>query len=206
MLVAVLTPWIGNALYLTGNSPIPYLDLTPFAFTVTVAALAWAIFGFHLVDIAPLARDIVVDSMRDGMIVLNVRGNVVDINNAAARMIGVPVSNALGKTAGDIFSPWSHLVERFSNVMDARDEISVGEGAAKRRYEVSLSPLQDQQGKLVGRVIMLRALDGDIPQPRFARTIESPSEPQPQVQAEMGENDLEDRPAKKQNPIWECVG
>jgi hypothetical protein len=56
MLVAVLTPWIGNVLYLTGNSPIPHLDLTPFAFTVTVAALAWAIFGFHLVDIAPLAR------------------------------------------------------------------------------------------------------------------------------------------------------
>ena len=105
MLVAVLAPWIGNVLYLTGNSPIPYLDLTPFAFTVTVAALAWAIFGFHLVDITPLARDRVVDSMREGMIVLDVRGNIVDINNAAARMIGVPVANAIGKTAGDVFLP-----------------------------------------------------------------------------------------------------
>ncbi len=69
LLIAVLAPWIGNALYLTGNSPIPHLDLTPFAFTVTIAAVAWAILGFHLVDIAPLARDIVVDAMREGMIV-----------------------------------------------------------------------------------------------------------------------------------------
>ena len=167
MLVAVLTPWIGNALYLTGNSPIPYLDLTPFAFTVTVAALAWAIFGFHLVDITPLARDSVVDSMREGMIVLDVRGNIVDINNAAARMVGVSVANAIGKTAADVFSPWSHLVERFRNMLEAKDEISVGQGEAQRSYEVRLSPLQDPQGQLVGRVIMLRAMDEEAPQPRL---------------------------------------
>lgn len=169
MLIAVLAPWVGNALFLTGNSPIPYLDLTPFAFTVSVVAVAWAVFGFHLVDITPLARDSVVDSMREGMIVLDVRGNVVDINNAAARMIGVPVADAIGKTADDIFSPWSYLVERFRNILEAKDEILVGEGEAKRRYEVRLSPLQDQQSQLVGRVIMLRAMDErGLPSPRFA--------------------------------------
>jgi PAS domain S-box-containing protein len=166
LLVAVLTPWIGNALYL---ARVSFIDLTPFAFTVTLAALAWAIFGFRLMDIAPLARDIVVDSMRDGMIVLDVGGNIVDINNAAARMIGLPGARAIGKTADDVFRPWSHLVERFRNIMEANDEILVGEGEAKRRYEVRLSPLQDTQDRLVGRVIMLHAMDGEeTPQPRFA--------------------------------------
>lgn len=169
MLLAVLAPWIGNVLFLTKNSPIPYLDLTPFAFTVSVAAVAWAIFGFRLVDIAPLARDSVIDSMREGMIVLDIRANIVDINSAAARMIGVNAADAIGKPAADIFQPWSHLVERFRNVIDAKDEISIGEGAAQRHYEVRLSPLQDQQGQLVGRVILLRAMnDEGLPQPRFA--------------------------------------
>lgn len=161
LLIAVLAPWIGNALYLTGHSPIPHLDLTPFAFTVTVAALAWATFGFHLVDITPLARDSVIDSMREGVIVLNTRGNVVDINNAAARMIDVPIANAIGKTADDVFHPWSHLVERFRNATEAKDVISVGEGESKRSYEVRLSPLHDSQSHLVGRVIMLRAMDNE---------------------------------------------
>jgi len=201
LLVAVITPWIGNALYLTGNSPIPYLDLTPFAFTVTVAGLAWAVFGFHLVDITPLARDSVVDSMREGMIVLDARGNIADINNSAARMIGVPVANAIGKTAGDVFQPWSHLVERFRNVMEANDEISVGEGEAKRRYEVRLSPLQDQQGQLVGRVIMLRAVDDEeSPQPRFA--VNAPA-------LRPLENEVLGKPSSKQddtnNQLWSGV-
>jgi len=199
--IAVLAPWIGNILYITGNSPIPYLDLTPFAFTVSVAVLTWAIFGFHLMDIAPVARDLVVDSMREGMVVLDVRGNIVDINIAAARMIGVPVAIAIGKTADSVFHPWSHLVERFRNVLEAKDEISVGDGEAKRRYEVRLSPLQDQQGQLVGRVIMLRAMDDEIPQPRFAASGASQSNIQPQVQAKVSESDLEDRAPKKQNPI-----
>jgi len=200
MLVAVLAPWIGNVLYFTGNSPIPYLDLTPFAFTVTVVALTWAVFGFHLVDITPLARDRVVDSMREGMIVLDVRGNIVDINNAAASMIGIPVVNVIGKTAADVFSPWSHLVERFRNVLEAKDEIAVGEGAAQRRYEVHLSPLQDTQGQLVGRVIMLRAMDNDAPQPRLAYSTAS-TQPLPRTMDEVQEQ-KERRTENRTASIW----
>jgi len=197
MLIAVLAPWVGNVLYLTGNSPIPHLDLTPFAFTVTVVALAWAIFGFRLVDITPLARDIVVDSMRDGMIVLNVRGIVVDINSAAARMIGVPMANAIGKIGEDIFHPWPDLVERFRNVMEARAEITVGEGEAKRRYEVRLSPLEDQQGHLVGRVIMLRSIGDEIPQARFAvrEPISRPLESMPP-------DNLQTTQSESKNILW----
>jgi PAS domain S-box-containing protein len=197
LLIAVLAPWLGNALYITGNSPIPHLDLTPFAFTITIASVAWAILGFHLVDIAPLARDIVMDAMREGMIVLDVRGNIVDINNAAARMIGVPAANAIGKTAEDVFHPWSHLVERFRNVMEAKDEIAVGMGEAKRSYEVRLSPLRDQQGQLAGRIIMLRAMDDDAPPPRFARGGASQSDTRPYDRAEMEE--LERPPLMRKN-------
>ncbi len=162
MLIAVLAPWVGNILYLTGNSPIPYLDITPFAFTVTVIALAWAIFGFHLVDITPLARDRVVDSMSDGMIVLDLNRNIVDINNAAARMIGVTVADVIGKNAGEIFHPWPYLVDRFRNVMEANEEISIGKGSATRRYQVRFSALVDQQKQPLGRIIMLSALDKDL--------------------------------------------
>jgi len=204
MLVAVLAPWVGNVLYFTGNSPIPYLDLTPFAFTVTVAAVAWAVFGFRLVDITPLARDIVVDSMREGMIVLDARANIVDINTAAARMIGVPVATAIGKTAVDVFTPWAHLVERFRNVMDARDEFSVGEGAAKRHYEVRLSPLQDSQGQLVGRVIMLRAMD-DVPQPRLTyNSADTAAQPLPRATDEEEEQNSP-LTEKKTTSVWDAL-
>src|SRR6185369_8806597 len=44
LLIAVLTPWFGNALYVSGRSPILNMDITPFAFTVSVAVFALGIF------------------------------------------------------------------------------------------------------------------------------------------------------------------
>ncbi len=158
LLVAVLTPWVGNALYLTGNSPIPNLDLTPFAFTITAAALAWAVFGFRLVDISPLAREQVIDSMQDGMVVLNRRGNLVDINPAAERMLGVTAIMALGKEAAEIFAPWPHLLERFRSVTETNEEIVVGSGNAQLRYLLRISTLLDPRQQPAGRVLMIHPL------------------------------------------------
>ncbi len=181
LIVALLAPWLGNITYLSGFSPIPDLDITPFAFTITVAALAWGIFGFRLVDIAPVARDVVVETMREGLVVLDNRGRVADINPAASRMIGVPAAHAIGKPVSEVLSPWPHLMERFRDVREAREILTVGQGEAGRRYEVHISPLQDQQERSVGRLITIQDLDAAaVPEPRFA----SDKVPPPQASAD----------------------
>jgi hypothetical protein len=50
LLIGVLSPWVGNVLYLSGLSPFPHLDLSPFAFTLTGLAVAWGLFRFRLLD------------------------------------------------------------------------------------------------------------------------------------------------------------
>ncbi|MBN8579638.1 MAG: PAS domain S-box protein [Anaerolineae bacterium] len=158
MLVAVVTPWVGNILYLTGNSPIPYLDLTPFSFAVTVVALAWAIFGFHLVDVTPVARDLVIDSLQEGMVVFDSRGRIADMNLSAARIFGVQISHAIGLPAADIFTPWQILLERLNEDQDWVEGFSIGVEQAKRQYEAAVSHIQDAQGRNVGRVMIVREL------------------------------------------------
>ncbi|NJN44705.1 MAG: hypothetical protein HC806_08295 [Anaerolineae bacterium] len=71
ILVAVLIPWFGNAVYLSGINPIPQLDLTPFGFVLSAIALAWGVFRHRLVDLTPIAREIVIENLNDGVIVLD---------------------------------------------------------------------------------------------------------------------------------------
>lgn len=169
IIVGLAAPWIGNVLYISGLSPIPHLDLTPFAFTVTVLALALGIFGYQLVNISPIARDLIVDGMSEGVIVINMQGRIADINPAAGRMIGVRISHSLGKPLAEALAPWPHLVERFRDVIEARDQIVVGEGEAQRRYEIHISPLRDRQANLLGRIITIRDTSQTaLPQPRYA--------------------------------------
>ncbi len=169
LLLGILSPWVGNVIYFSGLSPIPELDITPFAFTITVTMLTWGIYGYRLGDIAPIARDLVIEGMRDGMIVLDRRNRVADLNTAAAHMIGVPAAEAIGKMFADLLSPWPHLSEQFQNVVEASGEIFIGEGEAKRRYEVRISSLFDQQKHPIGRVITIQDIN-ETPTPplRFA--------------------------------------
>ncbi|MBI5567589.1 MAG: PAS domain-containing protein, partial [Chloroflexi bacterium] len=156
LLIAVLIPWVANILYVAQRSPIPNLDLTPFAFALSVVALTWAILGFQLIELLPVARNRVVEEMQDGMLVLDAQSRVVDINPAAQHLIGLSASQALGRTTTEIFSAWPHLLERFSDALEARAEITTDSGEAQRWYELRLSPLKDQRQRLLGRVLTLR--------------------------------------------------
>ena len=164
LIFSLIVPWVGNILYFLGVNPDP----TPFAFTITLLGLLWAIFGYRLVDVAPVARDLVVDGMRDGMLVLDASGKVADINPAAARMIGLPQSSVLGKSADEVLSPWPKLLEIFRNSWDANEQITVGQGMTERHYEIRISALSDRSGNVLGRLVTVRDLDQSAPPARSA--------------------------------------
>ena len=105
MLVGISIPWVGNLLYVFRLSPVPYLDLTPFGFALGSLAFAWALFRYRLLDLAPVARDALVDSMSDGMIVLDEQKRIVDLNPAAQSIVGTTVAEAIGQPAAKALSP-----------------------------------------------------------------------------------------------------
>ena len=158
LLIAVLTPWFGNVIYVSGLSPIPNLDITPFAFTISLVVFALGIFSLKLVNLffAPVGRDLVGEKMPDGMIVLDTQGNIVDINPALQNALGISASQAIGQRAKDLFNAWPSLVARYENVLEAQDEIVLGEGESQRWIELRLAPLVDSHNGLLGRVVTAR--------------------------------------------------
>src|SRR5438876_1048754 len=111
LLIAVLAPWVVNALTISGLSPFPkHLDLTPFAFTITGLAFGWSLWRYRLLDIVPVAREIVVESMSDAVIVVDEQDRIVDLNRAAQRLADSTASQAVGQAFTQVFSAWPQLV------------------------------------------------------------------------------------------------
>jgi PAS domain S-box-containing protein len=156
ILLATLAPLIANVITIFQIIPVQ-IDLTPFAFTVTGVGMAYALFRHRLLDIAPIARDTIIENMKDGMVILNADGRIVDINRAARTMVGLSnEKRPIGKQLADVLSQWPQLVEQYRNVLEAEDEISIGEGEKLRWYELHLSALLDENKLLAGRVITVR--------------------------------------------------
>jgi PAS domain S-box-containing protein len=155
LVVSWAVPLIGNALYLSKISPFPNLDLTPFAFTLAGLLWAWGLFHYHLLDIVPVAREAIIESMTDAVIVLDARGRIVDVNPAAERILRRRAAEAIGYPARQILAARSDLVERYRDAAEVQDEIILGV-EVRRIYDLRISPLYDKQHHLTGRLIVLR--------------------------------------------------
>ena len=156
LLIGALAPWVGNALYISSLNPFPHLDLTPFAFTLTGLLVTWGLFRFRLLDIVPVAREAVVESMSDGVMVLDVQNRIVDLNPAAQRIIGRSVAEAIGQPAAQVWPGRPDLVERYGDVTVAHAEVVLDEEGAQRTYDLHISPLYDRRSRLTGRLVVLR--------------------------------------------------
>ncbi|HSK88549.1 MAG TPA: histidine kinase N-terminal 7TM domain-containing protein [Anaerolineales bacterium] len=153
ILLATLTPFIANIIFVFKIVPI-LIDITSFALTFSAIGLAFALFHHRLLDIAPIARDIVVDGMKDGMIVLDANRRIVDINRAAQQMIGLSSDQPhIGKPVAEILSKWPELIQRYRDLLEAKDEVSIGEGENQRWIELTLSTLLDENKSILGRVL-----------------------------------------------------
>jgi len=156
LIIAVLVPWLGNILYITGASPIPHLDLTPFAFTVSVAAITWAVYGFRLIGLAPMARDLLVEEMADGMFVVDNHNQVSDVNAAALLQLERSAQEVVGHSVDEVLGHWPLLLARIHAGGELWEEMSFGDGQGERLYEIRLSPLTGRGGQRLGQVVILR--------------------------------------------------
>jgi PAS domain S-box-containing protein len=156
ILVAVLLPWIGNILYATGLNPVPTLDLTPFAFVLSEAAVALGLSRFRLISLTPIAQATVIEGMNDGMFVIDDQNILVDLNPAAERLLGAAASHVIGQPIAVVFQAWPDLVERYQHADEARDEVTLGTGTERQHYELRLSPLRNRRSKSSGRILLVR--------------------------------------------------
>jgi len=154
LLIGALAPLAADVLsnYSLILSP---LDLTPFAFTVAGLTMAWGIFRLQLFDIVPVARNAIIDSMSDGVLVLDTQNRVVDINPAAENIIGRPPAEILGQPIAGVLADRPDLLDHFRDVTETHAEINLGKGKARRSYDLRISPLREQRDHLIGRLIVL---------------------------------------------------
>ena len=153
--VAAAVPAIGSVLTVFGALPI---DLTPFAFAVTGLSLTFGLLRYQFLDLLPVAREMVINGMSDGMIVLDRLERIVELNPAALKVINRPASELIGKPIAEtlqllISNP--ELAERYRSAESIQDEI-VLEGDPPQFLDVRVSPLYDHQKRLTGRVIVFR--------------------------------------------------
>ena len=155
VLLGALFPWLSNAIYLGGLSPVPFLDLTPFAFTLTGLLWTWSLFRYRLMDLAPIAHQVVIEGLSEAVIVLDHLDRLVDANLKARELMNLPEAEAVGRPIQELIPETTHLLKGELPIRDVVAELDSGPDRERRWYEIRVSGLTDTRLRPVGKVIIL---------------------------------------------------
>lgn len=156
LLIAALAPWLCNAFFLFNDKPIPQLDLTPFAFTLSGLAVMWGIMRYRLLDIVPIARDLIIQNMEDGIIVMDKHYRILDVNNSALSFVGKAQSDLIGRDAGQVIDWWPrHAIGNHFTEMSLPALIEVPGDIGNRQVQICTSIVSSKE-QLSGYLVILR--------------------------------------------------
>lgn len=152
--LSALVPWFAGILYNLQLIP-NNLDITPFSFSISGILLGLGFFQLHLLDIVPLARDVVFDGMIDGVLVLDLHDSVVDMNPSFIKMLPNTQKAYFGRPAAEVFVEYPDLLEQIQGQHASTIDLNVSVGQSTLYYRSVLSPLYKGQIDLVGKVVMI---------------------------------------------------
>lgn len=137
-------------------------DHSAFGLAIDAVAIWYAAFRLGLIDIAPVARDEVIDDITDPYIALDANRRVADYNPASEslfatgdsesiddKLIGEPIATVMPDLADEIPATSAEIRERETDVTLDR----IGE---RRQFHASVEPLYDHHDIVRGWVIILR--------------------------------------------------
>ena len=155
LLICVTVPFVFSVLYVFHLTPYR-IDLTPPAFVISGLAVAWGLLRVRLFDIVPMARDVAMESMSDGVIVLDAQKRAVDINLAAQHIIGHSASEVIGQPVAQVLANQPNLLELCHSIAETQTEIFLSEDETQPFYNVSILPLNSSRGFLCGYIVTIR--------------------------------------------------
>jgi len=153
LLVAICLPLIGNAMTDFNAPPFQHLDPTPLAVSLATWVLMLGVLRYRLLDLRPVARTHVVETMRDAVLVVDAHGHVVDLNPAALALLRRRPGELVGRPVAAVLS---ELCEPLGFPDPGVYDVQVNAPEHERDMELAVTPLEDARGATAGRVLVFR--------------------------------------------------
>lgn len=123
IILASILPWIGNIYSENYFDALHGLDLAPILFGVSAITFAYSVLHNNMMDLIPIARSHLIENMSDGILVLDAQNRIVDINPAMEDLVENRAASYVGKSASDVFQPWTETLDILLDGMETHAEI-----------------------------------------------------------------------------------
>lgn len=151
---------IGMLIYLAANVMLilgatPYgIDLGPFGAAVAGIVFAFALMNKRFLVLLPVAREFVIESLEEGIVILDTAGKVVDFNLAAAALLGL--DPGFGRADMDASLAQPELASLLAEGEGSRDlDGPLSPEGLRKRIKAKTFAVRDARRRPIGACILL---------------------------------------------------
>ena len=156
LLVALAFPTVVNYLFVFGITPVPGINLTAPLLWIAAVLYTVALFRYRFLDIIPIARSRLIETMNTQMLVLDTDDRIIDMNPAACLLFSIPVNEAIGKPVSEIATDWPDFLSLCRSEGTGHSDLKRSKENGTRFYTGSIEPMYTLSGEPEGRLILLR--------------------------------------------------
>ena len=157
LLIATLIPLIGNIMYVSGLNPVPGFDWTPTLFVFTGLVVTFGIVRYRMFDLVPIARNKLIETMDDGVMVVNAEGFIEDCNSAVYKIFPLQDTSIIRKSTHTIFAAYDKFLAAIekNGAGNQSTDIAILNNNKERHYQTRVSPVYDQKNQFSGHFIQI---------------------------------------------------
>ncbi|MFF2498449.1 histidine kinase N-terminal 7TM domain-containing protein [Peribacillus sp. NPDC058075] len=148
MVAGLLIPIIANYYYINGLSSYG-IDVGPVSMSITFIFHGAALLTFQMFNVAPIARETVFESMKEGVIVLYQQGLIVDYNHGMHKVMPMLDEHSIGKSMTSVLNGNQHLW----GIIDLKQDMDFNCSIKGVHYRIGFSPVFNKNNLPIGQII-----------------------------------------------------
>jgi PAS domain S-box-containing protein len=156
LFIGAALPILALVLEMANVDLLPPLDPVIIMWSLSGLLYALAIFRFRLLEAVPVGREMAIERLPSGIMVLDAEDRVVDLNPAAGQVLRLERDSVAGRLAREVLAGHVELVNLLDKKVATSTEVVLGRTGGLQYYRVERYPLTHPRGSHLGWLILLQ--------------------------------------------------
>ena len=132
------------------------INFTPFAFTISFFATGLGLVKFNLFDVVPIAKKQLIAAMTDGLVVIDSKEQIIEINPAMKMILGTEQLNYIGKPLTAVMGHQTELLKHIRKQLHRKISITEGLQQEQKVFLTEIIPLKGRKDKVKGTLLLFK--------------------------------------------------
>lgn len=154
LIISTAVPFLIHVVEFLGFNILGPINFTPFAFTISFFATGLGLIKYNLFAIVPIAKEQLIAAMTDGLMVIDTKEQIVEINPAMKKYLAGEAKDYIGKPLKEVMGHQRELLSQIKKHQHQKMAVTEMVESQERVFLVEMIPLTGRKDRHMGVLLL----------------------------------------------------